>query len=281
MVFSRFKEQAFVQNKTMTVHSTPPCLNLQIDGKIARVIFNNPAARNALTWPMYEELKQICDSLAKNVDIRVVIFRGAGDKAFVSGSDIQQFVDLKENEAYEVAVDHIFASLQQLPMPTIAMIEGLAVGSGLLMATACDFRISTPEARFGIPVAKTLGNCLSPSNLSWLATHLGVPTVKKMLLTAELIKAPELLESGFLYQTIDASEIDAATTELAEKLASLAPITQKASKLALARLLQSNLPDCTDLMRETYNSKDFREGVNAFLEGRPPQWIGKQLFSRV
>ncbi len=259
----------------MTVNSSPPCLDLQIDGKIARVIFNNPAARNALTWPMYEELKQICDSLAKNADIRVVIFRGAGDKAFVSGSDIQQFVDLKENEAYEVAVDHIFASLQQLPMPTIAMIEGLAVGSGLLMATACDFRISTPEARFGIPVAKTLGNCLSPSNLSWLATHLGVPTVKKMLLTAELIKAPELLESGFLYQTIDASEIDVSTTALAKKLVSLAPITQKASKLALARLLQSNLPDCTDLMRETYNSKDFREGVNAFLEGRPPQWIGK------
>jgi enoyl-CoA hydratase/carnithine racemase len=160
-------------------------------------------------------------------------------------------------------------------MPTIAMIEGLAVGSGLLMATACDFRISTPEARFGIPVAKTLGNCLSPSNLSWLASHLGVPTVKKMLLTAELIKAPELLESGFLYQTIDASEIDGATTALAQKLALLAPITQKASKLALARLLQSNLPDCTDLMRETYNSKDFREGVNAFLEGRSPQWTGK------
>ncbi len=259
----------------MTVNPSPPCLDLQIDGKIARVIFNNPAARNALTWPMYEELKQICDSLAKNADIRVVIFRGAGDKAFVSGSDIQQFVDLKENEAYEVAVDHIFASLQQLPMPTIAMIEGLAVGSGLLMATACDFRISTPEARFGIPVAKTLGNCLSPSNLSWLATHLGVPTVKKMLLTAELIKAPELLESGFLYQTIDASEIDVSTTALAKKLVSLAPITQKASKLALARLLQSNLPDCTDLMRETYNSKDFREGVNAFLEGRSPQWVGK------
>ena len=96
-----------------------------------------------------------------------------------------------------------------------------------------------------------------------------------MLLAAELIKAPELLESGFLYQTIDASEIDAATTMLAQKLASLAPITQKASKLALARLLQSNLPDCTDLMRETYNSKDFREGVNAFLEGRSPQWTGK------
>ena len=96
-----------------------------------------------------------------------------------------------------------------------------------------------------------------------------------MLLTAELIKAPELLESGFLYQTADAVEIEAVTNALAQKLASLAPITQKASKLALARLLQSNLPDCTDLMRETYNSQDFREGVNAFLEGRPPKWVGK------
>jgi enoyl-CoA hydratase/carnithine racemase len=259
----------------MTIHSTPPCIHLNLDGKFARVTFNNPTARNALTWPMYEELKKICDALANNPVIRAVIFRGAGDKAFVSGSDIQQFVTLKKDEAYEVAVDHIFASLQQLPMPTIAMIEGLAVGSGLLIATACDFRISTPEARFGIPVAKTLGNCLSPSNLSWLAAHLGIPTVKKMLLTAELLKAPELLECGFLYQTVETIEIESATHALAEKLAALAPITQKASKLTLARLLQSNLPDSTDLMRETYNSKDFREGVNAFLEGRSPKWIGE------
>jgi enoyl-CoA hydratase len=259
----------------MITKPTPPCLDLEIKGNLAWVTFNNPAARNALTWPMYEELKTICDALANNADIRVVIFRGAGDKAFVSGSDIQQFVDLKKDEAYEIAVDQIFASLQQLPMPTIAMIEGLAVGSGLLMATACDFRISTIDARFGIPVAKTLGNCLSPSNLSWIAAHLGIPTVKKMLLTAELIKAPELLDSGYLYQTVEPSEILKAVNALAQKLAVLAPITQKSSKLTLARLLQNQLPDCTDLMRETYNSADFREGVNAFLEGRPPKWTGK------
>ena len=228
-----------------------------------------------MTWPMYEELKSICDNLANNPEVRAAIFRGAGDKAFVSGSDIQQFIDLKKDEAYEVAVDHIFLSLQELPMPTIALIEGLAVGSGLLMATACDFRISTPEARFGIPVAKTLGNCLSPGNLAWISAHLGIPTVKKMLLTAELIKAPQLLDSGFLYQTVDAAEITAAGDSLAEKLAALAPITQKASKIALSRILNSNLPDCTDLMRETYNSNDFKEGVNAFLEGRTPKWNGK------
>jgi enoyl-CoA hydratase/carnithine racemase len=259
----------------MTKLSSPPCLDLQIDGSIARITFNNPAARNAMTWPMYEELKNICDSLAKNDAIRVAIFRGAGDKAFVSGSDIEQFVNLQKDEAYEVAVDEIFSSLQKLPIPTIALIEGLAVGSGLLIATACDFRISTPEARFGIPVARTLGNCLSPSNLAWISAHLGIPMVKKMLLTSELIKAPELLATGYLYETVEAEQISATADALTYKLAALAPITQKASKLTLARLLQNNLPDCTDLMRETYNSQDFKEGVNAFLEGRPPQWKGK------
>lgn len=258
----------------MTTLPTTPCLDLKVDGQIARVTFNNPAARNAMTWPMYEDLKSICDALANNPTIRVTIFRGAGDKAFVSGSDIEQFVGLKRDEAYEIAVDNIFISLQELPMPTIALIEGLAVGSGLLMATACDFRISTPEARFGIPVAKTLGNCLSPGNLSWISAHLGVPTVKKMLLTADLIKAPQLLESGFLYQLATSEEITAAGEALAEKLAALAPITQKASKLTIARLINHNLPDCSELMRETYNSTDFKEGVNAFLEGRPPKWQG-------
>ena len=259
----------------MSSKSTPPCLDFLIDGNIAQITFNNPSARNAMTWPMYEELQGLCNDLARKSEIRVVILRGAGDKAFVSGSDIEQFVGLKKDEAYEQAVDRIFASLQELPMPTIAVIEGLAVGSGLLMATACDFRISTPQARFGIPVAKTLGNCLSPSNLNWICAHLGIPMVKKMLLSAELVMAPELLETGFLYQTADASEITEAANTLAKKLAALAPMTQKSSKLGIARLLRHNLPDCTDLMRETYNSQDFREGVNAFLEGRSPQWKGK------
>lgn len=257
------------------MNATPPCIDFQIDGPIARITFNNPAARNALSWPMYEELKRICDEIAGRSDIRVAIFRGAGDKAFVSGSDIQQFIDLKENEAYEVAVDAIFHSLQHLPIPTIALIEGLAVGSGLLIATACDFRISTTDARFGIPVAKTLGNCLSPNNLSWIASHLGVPIVKRMLLSAELIKAQELLDLGYLYQTTTPEEITKASEALGIRLTALAPITQKASKLTLARLMESNLPDCTELMRETYNSVDFKEGVNAFLEGRPPKWLGK------
>ncbi len=252
-----------------------PSLDLMIDGQIARITFNNPSARNAMTWAMYEQLKRICDDIAKKPEIRVAIFRGAGDKAFVSGSDIEQFISLQENEAYEVAVDQIFHSLQHLPIPTIAVIEGLAVGSGLLMATFCDFRISTSDARFGIPVARTLGNCLSPSNLAWIASHLGIPTVKKMLLTAELLKAPELFNSGFLYRITNPDEITGVADDLAKKITALAPITQKTGKLTLARLIENHLPDCTELMRETYNSTDFKEGVNAFLKGRYPQWRGK------
>ena len=252
-----------------------PCLDLVINGSLAQITFNNPAARNALTWPMYQELKNICDSLANNPKIRVAIFRGYGDKAFVSGSDIEQFIDLQKDQAYEIAVDKIFHSLQHLPFPTIALIEGLAIGSGLLIATACDFRISTPTARFGIPIAKTLGNCLSPSNLSWLTAHLGVPTVKRMLLLGELLNASELLSMGYLYLVAKPEDISQATEALAAKLAALAPFTPKASKLALARLIESHLPDCTMLMRETYNSIDFKEGVEAFLEGRPPIWLGK------
>ncbi|WP_231968523.1 enoyl-CoA hydratase/isomerase family protein [Polynucleobacter necessarius] len=103
----------------MTTRSTPPCLDLTLEGAIARITFNNPAARNAMTWPMYEELKSICDALAKNDSVRVAIFRGAGDKAFVSGSDIEQFVNLQKDEAYEVAVDDIFHSLHTYPYPLL------------------------------------------------------------------------------------------------------------------------------------------------------------------
>ncbi len=255
--------------------SAPPCIDLALDGQIARIRFNNLPARNALTWPMYEELQRICDALANNPAIRVAIFRGAGDKAFVSGSDIEQFVELQKDEAYEDAVDAIFHSLQHLPIPTIAVIEGLAIGSGLLIATACDFRISTNDAKFGIPIARTLGNGLSPNNVSWLTAHLGIGMFKRMLLGAELIKAPELLNTGYLHQIASAAEITEQADLLAHKLLALAPMTQKSSKLTVARLLENNLPDCTALMRETYNSADFKEGVKAFLEGRPPQWRGK------
>jgi enoyl-CoA hydratase/carnithine racemase len=204
--------------------------------------------------------------------------RGAGGKSFVAGSDIAQFADFQSGQDgihYEERIDQYLTPLAMLPIPTIAVIEGMAVGGGLAIATCCDFRIATPDTRFGVPIAKTLGNCLSASNLAWLVSHLGVPIVKRMLLLAEMISAPELLKQGYLLKICEPQDLDQEIHALAERLASLAPITQKSSKLMLARQIANQATNCQDLISETYASADFKHGVTSFLSGVAPRWTGK------
>ena len=251
---------------------------VELRGKIAYVTFDHVAARNAMTVGMYESLKSICQEIAQNPDIRVAIFRGAGGKSFVSGSDIAQFTSFRDGEdgvRYEEAIHDYLNPLATLPIPTIAVIDGMAVGGGLAIASCCDFRISTPDAKFGVPIARTLGNCLYPGNIAWLAAHMGMNIVRRMLLLAEMISANELLTQGYLLATYDSENLGAEADALAERLAKLAPITQKASKLAMARIIANQLPDCQDLIRETYGSNDFKNGVTSFLKGEPPVWTGQ------
>jgi enoyl-CoA hydratase len=245
---------------------------------IAWITFDHAAARNAMTVGMYESLRQICLDLAQNSAVRVVIFRGAGGKSFVSGSDIEQFSGFtsgKDGIRYEEGIDAYLAPLAALPMPSIAVIDSWAVGGGLAIASCCDFRIATPGARFGVPIAKTLGNCLSVGNVAWLTAHLGVNVVKRMLLLAEFISAEELLTQGYLLGIHPAESLESEALQLAERLSVLAPITQKASKLTMTKLLKNNLPDCSDLIEECYGSADFKNGVAAFLAGETPKWQGK------
>ena len=216
--------------------------------------------------------------IAQHPEIRILVLRGAGGKSFVAGSDIAQFADFQSGQDgihYEERIDQYLAPLAMLPIPTIAVIEGMAVGGGLAIATCCDFRIATPDARFGVPIAKTLGNCLSASNLAWLVSHLGVPIVKRMLLLAEMISAPELLKQGYLFNICEAKDLDQEVLVLAERLSALAPITQKSSKLTLARQIANQATDCQDLISETYASADFKHGVASFLSGVAPRWTGK------
>lgn len=262
-------------------NSTPERIaevRLELCNDVAYITFDHVAARNAMTVGMYQSLKSICEDLAKNPKAKVAILRGAGGKSFVSGSDIAQFSRFTSGEdgiSYEEGIDQYLAPLATLPIPTIAVIDGMAVGGGLAIASCCDFRISTPDSRFGVPIAKTLGNCLSASNVAWLVAHLGVNIVKRMLLLAELVNAPELLKQGYLLATYPAENLEAEANQLAERLMTLAPITQKSTKLTLARLIKNNLPDCSDLIRECYGSEDFKNGVSAFLDGKPPVWTGK------
>ena len=253
-------------------------VTLELRGKIAYVTFDHVAARNAMTVSMYESLKSICLDIAQNRAIRVAIFRGAGGKSFVSGSDIAQFTSFKDGEdgvRYEDAIHDYLNPLASLPIPTIAVIDGMAVGGGLAIATCCDFRIATPDAKFGVPIARTLGNCLYPGNIAWLAAHLGMNIVRRMLLLAEMLPASELQLQGYLLATYDQEQLGKEDDSLAERLAKLAPITQKASKLTMARIIANQLPDCQDLIRETYGSEDFKNGVASFLKGEPPMWTGK------
>jgi len=253
-------------------------VRLELRNDVAYITFDHVAARNAMTVGMYQTLKSICEDLAKSSTARVAILRGAGGKSFISGSDIAQFSIFTSGDdgmRYEEGIDVYLAPLAMLPIPTVAVIDGMAIGGGLAIATCCDFRISTPDARFGVPIAKTLGNCLSASNLAWLVAHLGVNLVKRMLLLAELVTAPELLKQGYLLATYPAEALESEANQLADRLMKLAPITQKSSKQTLARLITNKLPDCSDLIRECYGSEDFHNGVASFLGGKPPVWTGK------
>jgi enoyl-CoA hydratase len=252
-------------------------VQLHIEGGIASVVFDRPQARNAMTWAMYEQLGQICDVLQSNAAVRMVTFRGAGGEAFVAGTDIEQFKAFQSGEdgvAYEEQIDRCINRLESLRMPTVAVIEGWAIGGGLAIATACDFRIGTPASRFGVPIARTLGNCLSVANLARLSAVFGVPRVKRMLMLAEVLAANEALDCGFLIQINEVVEVDAALARLCERLGALAPLTQSVTKEGLRRLVAQGLPPDEDLIRSCYGSDDFREGVDAFAGKRRPVWNG-------
>ena len=256
---------------------TEGVVHLDLQGPLATVTFDRPQERNAMTWAMYGQLGVFCDQLRQDASVRAVIFRGAGGKAFVAGTDIAQFAgfDGEAGVAYEKRIDLCIGMLEALPMPTIALIEGWAVGGGLAIATACDFRLATPDAKLGVPITRTLGNCLSMANLARLTAAFGTQRLKRMLLLAEMLPADEALACGFLHGIAAAADLQGQGAALAQRLAALAPVTQGVAKEGLRRLELHHLPDGDDLIRRAYGSHDFREGVAAFTARRPPVWKGE------
>jgi len=248
------------------------------DGNVATIIFDRPAARNAMTWRMYEQLADACARMQREDGLRVAVFRGAGGKAFIAGTDIAQFQAFRGGEdgiAYEEKMGTHLAAIEALPLPTLAVIEGFAIGGGLAIAACCDLRIATPGSRFGVPIARTLGNCLSMENYARLVAGFGASRAKRMLLLAENLVAEEALASGFLSEIVAAAELDRRVSELTERLTHHAPITMRVSKEAIRRLLHADLPASDDLSRACYGSDDFRIGMKAFVDKRQPQWTGK------
>lgn len=253
-------------------------VHLSVDGGVASITFDRPEARNAMTWAMYECLRAICEQLRADAAVRVVRFQGAGGEAFVAGTDIAQFQSFTTGEhgvQYERQIDATIGLVASLPTPTVAVVQGWCIGGGLAIASACDFRIATPGAKFGVPIARTLGNCLSIANVAGLVAAFGRPRVQRLLLLADLIGAEEAAACGYVVEVVAADSIEASAQKLCTRLASFAPVTQQVSKEALNRLLRHGLPEAEDLIRRTYGSEDFREGVAAFVAKRSPVWRGR------
>ena len=259
--------------------STPDTL-YTTDGPIATLAFNRQRARNAMTWAMYDALVDACEAVDANPDVRVFVLRGADDQAFVAGTDISQFLELRNTEdalAYEARLERVIDRLERVTKPTIARIQGAAVGGGCVIAIACDLRICGPTACFGVPIARTLGNCLSAANWARLLDLVGPARLKEILFTARLIEAPEALAAGLATQVVDAKVLDQVVADTAGTIATNAPLTIQATKELVRRVQAHRRLDPGldhDLINNCYTSHDFRGGVKSFLAKRQAVWTG-------
>jgi enoyl-CoA hydratase/carnithine racemase len=233
------------------------------------VTFNRPEAHNAMTFAMYESLYEACETADADDEVRVLVLRGAGEKAFVAGTDIRQFADFDETGAdalaYEATIDRIVGRLETVAKPTVALVDGFAMGSGLALSATCDLRVCTPAAKFGLPIARTVGNCLSMENYARLAALLGPARLKDIIFTARAIEADEALAIGLATEVVEAEGAEARVEALCELLASHAPVTLTVTKEALRRIRATTTPEGDDLVREAYGSEGFRRNVAAFL----------------
>jgi enoyl-CoA hydratase/carnithine racemase len=250
------------------------------DPPLAFLTFNRPETRNALTWEMYEGLLAACEAVDADPRIRVLVLRGAGGKAFAAGTDISQFTTVRtaqDGVEYERRVDTVLDRLERVACVTIAQVQGVATGAGCAIAFACDLRVCTPATRAGVPIARTLGNCLSMANCARFIDLMGPARFKDLILTARLLDVTELASLGLATRIVPDAEIDAAVRDLATTIAGHAPLTITAIKEMVRRVQVARRPPAGeghDLIGRCYASADFREGVDAFLAKRSPRWTG-------
>jgi enoyl-CoA hydratase/carnithine racemase len=240
-------------------------------GPVLTVTFDRPAQHNAMTFEMYDGLHAACETADADAEVRVMVLRGAGGRAFASGTDITVFRDFRDGAdgiAYEKRLTRAVNRLEEVAVPTVAAVEGFCLGGGLAIAAVCDLRVATRSAKFGVPIARTLGNCLSMNSISILVGQLGPARALDMLLRARLFDGAESHAAGFVAELCEDGALDQAISGVAKTLLAHYPLTAWATKVAVARLRRSNLPDDSDLVGRVYGSDDFRRAVKAFGSSR-------------
>ncbi|HZC18019.1 MAG TPA: enoyl-CoA hydratase [Caulobacteraceae bacterium] len=252
------------------------------DGAIGWMTFNNPMRRNAVSVDMWQAIPGVLAAFEADPAIRVIVFTGAGDKAFVSGADISQFAeqraDREANEIYSAHSAEANRAMVRLTKPSIAMIRGYCIGGGMAVALTCDMRICSQDARFGIPAAR-LGLGYGYDGLKALADLVGPSFAKDILFTARQFDAAEALRIGLVNRVTSAEDLDTAVRDYAAMIARNAPLTVKAAKLAVREAMKDperrQLDEVAKAVDACFQSQDYAEGRTAFMEKRDPVFQGR------
>ncbi len=279
---TREELQAIPRTPAFPAGSLTERIIAEIQGPVGWLVFNNPAKRNAISIDMWEAIPKVFDRFEQDPEIRVIVLRGEGDKAFVSGADVSQYEKQRSSaegiQYYEEIASRVQERFQNCDKVLVAMIRGYCLGAGVNIALCCDLRLAADDARLGIPAAK-LGLGYRASSLKNLVDVIGPANAREVLLTGRQFNADEAIAMGFVHRVAPVAGLDALVLEHCAMISDNAPLTIRASKRIVRELMKSSTAfdaqACAALVKQCFESQDYIEGRRAFMEKRKPVFQGK------